>query len=152
MKTEHIDCYYTSLKHILILFDKESRKLGFKSETKDEYDKWKFELREKLKDISGINKAERCELSSKLLESTDMGGYRRDKIILQTEPDVWMPMYILIPNDIKQNEKRKCIITPHGHGGGGKVSVAGRNEILSVNEQIDNTIIITENNLSTGDT
>lgn len=137
MRTEHTDCYYTSLDHIIKVFDNECRKLGFNANTIKEFEKWKYELREKLKEISGINKAEKCELSSKLLESVDMGGYRRDKIILQTEPNVWMPLYILIPNDIKHDERRKCIITPHGHCGGGKASVAGRSDILAIKEQIE---------------
>ena len=35
-----------------------------------------------------------------------MDGFYRDKLILKTEEDVWMPFYVLIPEDYKDGEKK----------------------------------------------
>lgn len=40
---------------------------------------------------------ERCPLSPRVLESSDMGSYLRRKIALQVEPDEWMPAWLFVP-------------------------------------------------------
>ena len=49
-------------------------------------------------------------------------GIKREKVLIQTEEDVWVPMYILIPENI---DRPKVFIAPPGHQGAGKFSVAG---------------------------
>lgn len=129
--------YYTSFSSLQKKYAEQSRRLGFKADNIDEYEKWKNELRDKLSDITGISRIEACELKSELLESVQMDGYRRDKVILQTETDVWMPFYILVPDGLKEGEKVSSIIAAHGHLGGGKESVAGRDDIPEIKEAIE---------------
>lgn len=136
MRTLQIENYYASTKHLLDLFCKESRKMGFKASNVKEFDNWKQSLRDKLSMITGLYKMEKCELKPTIIESVVLEGYRRDKIILQTEPDIWMPLYALIPNDLKEGERRACIIAPHGHDSAGKFSTSGRNDIPSVKDMI----------------
>lgn len=136
MRTIHIDKYYTSTGHLLEVYDRESRKLGLKAESIAEYEEWKKAARARLSDITGICRMEKCGLKAQRLESVQMDGYRRDKMLIQTEPDVWMPFYVLIPDGIKPGEKRPCMIAPHGHGSAGKFSPSGRSDIPAVADQI----------------
>lgn len=102
-----------------------------------QYNNWKDKVRSKLIEISGINNIEECSSNPQLIESIKLNGYIREKMIIQTEPGVWMPFYVLIPDKMVEDEKRPCIIAPHGHGFGGKYSVAGRVDIPIVKERIE---------------
>lgn len=129
--------YYTSKGHLLKIFEKESRKLGMVATNINEYNEWKIIVRHKLIDLIGLNKMESCNLKPKLLESEQFDKYKRDKFIIQTEPDVWMPFYVLIPNGLSPNEKTPCVIAPHGHNSGGKYAVSGRYDIPQIREKIE---------------
>lgn len=63
-------------------------------------------------------------------------GIRREKVIIQVEPEVYMPMYILIPPK-QDEEKQKCFLALPGHQGAGKFSVAGRDDIPAVKRMIE---------------
>jgi dienelactone hydrolase len=136
-RTIHTEKYYTSLKHIMDEYDREARKLGLRVGNISDYDTWKKSVRSKLMEITGIDRMEKCELEPVLLESCQLNGYKREKKIIQTEPDVWMTFNVLIPEGFKESEKRPCIITPHGHCGGGKYSPAGRYDIPAIKDAID---------------
>ena len=129
--------YYTTRDYLIKLYEKKSRSFGLKAENLQEYEKWKKELRRKLKELLGLYSMISCELSPRIVESEKFSGYSRDKVIIQTEPGIFMPLYILIPDGIKENEKRPCIIAPHGHGGGGKYSVVGKTDVPGVKESIE---------------
>lgn len=129
--------YYTAIEHLSKLYDKESRKMGLKANSIEEYTQWKDKVRTILRDITGMNRMESCPLSPKLISSEKFDTYSRDKVIIQTEPDVWMPIYILKPNNIKKSEKRPCIIATHGHSSGGKAAVVGRSDIEAIGKQIE---------------
>lgn len=129
--------YYTTLSSLQRIYKKHSRSLGLSATNSEEYEAWKKILRKKLSDITGISRIEPCELKSELLESIQMDGYRRDKVIIETELDVWMPLYILVPDGLKEGEKIPSIIATHGHLGGGKESVAGRTDIPEIEKAIE---------------
>ena len=129
--------YYTIKDHLVELYSLKSRKFGLKAKNILEYNKWKTELRIKLTELLGMNSMIPCALNPKIVESEKFTGYRRDKVIIQTEPGVWMPLYILIPDGICQNEKRPCVIAPHGHGGGGKYAIVGRTDIPCIKASIE---------------
>lgn len=137
MRTLHVDKYYTSMEHLIKVYERKARQLRFDAGSIREYDEWKQRVRSKLREITGMDGMEPCGLSPMLLETKQMDGYRRDKMIIQTEPDVWMPFYILVPDGIGEGERRPCMLGPHGHLGGGKYAPAGRSDIVSVKEKID---------------
>ena len=56
---------------------------------------------------------------------------------IHTEPGVVMPLYALLPDDLKAGERRPVVIAPHGHGSGGKNMTAGRRDIPAVADAID---------------
>lgn len=137
MRTLHVDKYYDTTEHLLKVYEREARKLGLKAENLREYGEWKESLRARLREITGISRMEKCDPSPVLQESVQLDGYRRDKLLLQIEPGVWMPLYALIPDGIAKGEKRPVMINPHGHCGGGKYSPAGRQDIPAVKDQIE---------------
>lgn len=137
MRTIPTERYYIALEHLMDVFDRSGKKSGFQARSFSEFETWKTTARTKLAEITGINRMERCDLQPVLLESVKMDSYRRDKMIIQTEPDVWMPFYILVPDDIKMDERLPCIIAPHGHVSGGKYAVAGRSDVPAVQEMIE---------------
>ena len=128
--------YFTTRQYLSKHYSEKSRKMGLSAENLLEYELWKTQLRIKLKELLGMNSMVSCALTPKIVESEKFPGYRRDKVIIQTEPEVWMPLYILIPDGIEPTEKRPCVIAPHGHGGGGKYSIVGRTDIPGIAESI----------------
>jgi cephalosporin-C deacetylase-like acetyl esterase len=137
MKSDVSSQYYTYSSYIKNFYDDNSRKWALKAEDVSAYELWKNHLRETLKDLTGMSLMKSCELAPKLIESRQFNGYRRDKVVIQTEPEVYMPMYILIPDGLKEKEKRPGIIAAHGHGSGGKYAVAGNTDIPGIKEQIE---------------
>ncbi|MGC8141275.1 hypothetical protein ACP3W2_28050, partial [Salmonella enterica] len=61
-------------------------------------------------------------------------GIRREHIRIQTEPDVWMTMYLLVPADAGPNTR--LFLCPPGHNGAGKYTVAGLAKYGAVQEKI----------------
>ena len=133
MKTEK---YYTRLPHLIDVFDAKARQMAFTAATMEEYGCWKTALRSKLIQITGIDRMDMCKPEPQLLESKEIDGCRRDKIIIQTEPDVWAPMYVFIPNGLSGAQKNRCIIAAHGHLGSGKNATAGRNDIPMIRKSV----------------
>ncbi len=133
MQTE----YYTTYNHLLHLFDTAERKYALTAKDRQSYFAWKDQLQNTLKHITGLGKMQPGELLQKQLESRKMEGFRRDKYIIQTEPDVWMPFYMLVPEGLEHGEKRAAVIAPHGHCGAGKESVAGNRENPTAKKAIE---------------
>lgn len=128
-----INRFYTCQKRFEQLYDKYSRKDGFKSHTKEEYFEWKQEITSLLKRLIGLDKMEKCSLMPEIVGCVELeNNILREKVIIQVEPEVYMPVYILIP----QKGNNKCFIAPPGHQGGGKYSVAGVSEIPAVKDMI----------------
>ncbi|MBB5196042.1 dienelactone hydrolase family protein [Anaerocolumna cellulosilytica] len=131
----NIKKYYTCKEHLDKKFDS-GRKSRLKAETKEEYLKWKEETRTLLKKVIGLDKMETCELNPETLEVIRLeNGITREKVVIQVEPDVYMPFYILIPPVIKTDEIQ-CFLALPGHSGAGKYSIAGCYEIPAVADKI----------------
>ncbi|SCP98895.1 dienelactone hydrolase family protein [Anaerobium acetethylicum] len=154
-----IDRCYGSLTSMLKKFDAYARKDCFKGKTKEEFLAWKEEIRKLLTNLLGIHKMEFCDLNPVMEDVTEIAievepdtaaepvskstaehraekssSIKREHIRIQVEPDVWMPMYILIPEGADSNTR--VFLCPPGHNGGGKYAVAGRKEYSAVNEKI----------------
>ena len=132
----HVDTYYSSLPHLRNAFKARGRQYAFKASNPQEYAEWKNRTRARLAEILGLTLMERAPLAPECASVEQMDGYRREKWLIQTEPDVYMPFYILIPDSVKPGDKNACIIAPHGHASAGKNCIAGRSEIPCVAEHI----------------
>lgn len=128
--------YYTVDAYFKKRYKSIGRNMGLKAKNLEEYYIWKNEARAKLKQAIGLNTMLTCSLNPVLKESITMDGYTREKYIIQTEPEIYMPFYILIPDKVKKGEKGIPAIAPHGHGSAGKVSVAGRYDLNGIGGSI----------------
>lgn len=160
-KTFELPRFYGSLAGMQRKFDKYSRQDAFTGETLEEFQTWQKNAKETLKDLLGWKYMEDCPLNPVVEERiVREDGIIREKIIIQVEPDTYMPMYILIPrayanaaqnstdaqssnngaetveNDAN-NHKPDCYIALPGHMGAGKYSIAGCSEIAAVQKAIE---------------
>lgn len=136
-RTIHTEKYYTSMEHLMKVFDKRGRQKAFKATNLEEFKVWKKEVREILWDITGLKYMETCPLEPKLIETTKLDKMTRQKMIIQVEPEVWMPFYILIPDEPLTIEgKMQVMLAPHGHSSAGKYAIAGRKDIPAVEDAI----------------
>jgi dienelactone hydrolase len=128
--------FYTSLEQMKSLFHKKGCKNRFTGSTESELKKWQDENRKLFAQLLGFDTFEPCKNEFVELERVKLEKYTRIKYLLQTEEMVYVPSYLLIPNDIKPGEKRKVVIAAHGHFKNFKESVAGVTESPGVAEDM----------------
>lgn len=103
--------------------------------TAAEFEQWREQMRKLLRDLLGMDKMESCPLQPVTEEITMLpGGIRREHVRIQVEPDVWMPMYLLIPETA--DYRTRPFLCPPGHNGAGKYTVAGLGEYTAIQEKI----------------
>ena len=130
-----IDVCYQILPSMLRKFDKYARKDYFIGHTKEEFELWKIRTREMVKELLGFKKMEKSSLNPVTQEVTILpGNITREHIRIQVEPDVWMPMYLLIPADAGSHTR--LFLCPPGHNGAGKYTVAGVRGYSAIEERI----------------
>jgi dienelactone hydrolase len=115
-------------------FDRVARSIGFKAASLEEWRIWQQDLRTTLYRLLGLECMLPTPLNPQLTEEVQRDGYRRQRVEIDTEPGVTMPLYVLIPDEA--HEPLIPIIAAHGHESGGKISTAGVTEIPGVAEQV----------------
>lgn len=108
--------FYTMEESLSRIFTKEGRQMACNARCKADFTAWKCQAHAKLWELAGMDAFQLCSLEPKKLSGEDCGEYVREKWIIQTEPLVWMPFYMLIPKGKKG--PMPVLINPHGHGGG----------------------------------
>jgi len=111
------------------------RKLGFTSATREDWKQWRRKTTQKLKQLIGYNTMAPADPAPRITEHSEFEGYTRQRVELQTEPGVIMPLFVLIPTT--SEPPFPAVIAPHGHSSGGKLAVAGCREIPQIAETID---------------
>lgn len=115
--------FYTTEEYMRLRFERFGRKLAHKAQTTAEHEDWYAEVASRLADVTGISRALSCPINPTLLESVRFQenvhgkGFTREKWLIETEPTVFMPFYLLVPD--KPNGA--AMINPHGHGGGKEI-------------------------------
>lgn len=127
--------FYTAEPYFLKRFTDVGQKHKLVAKNLGEFMIWKNELRTKLRSLIGLNSMQNCDPNPMKIETIQMDGYTREKYTIQTEPGVIMPFYVLVPDGLKQGEKRPAVVAPHGHGSGGKMAVAGVTEGIPAMEE-----------------
>ena len=92
-------------------------------QTAQAFEAWRTQTRDLLKRLLGYDTFQRAPLEPQIFETEDKGDYLQEHVAIQTEPDVWMPMYILKPKT--GGLVFQPIMAPHGHVTGGKIMIAG---------------------------
>lgn len=109
---------------IQALYRKTRPSLPFRAHNHRELEEWKKELIEKVRELLG-EFPDPTPLKPELCSREEKEKYTREKWIIQTEEDCFMPLYLLIPRGREEGEKLPAIICCHGHGPYGKDPVAG---------------------------
>ncbi len=129
--------FYTCLPAMRKRFSEEKRNNRFQAESREAYDKWKTETRKLLSELIGLPKMQQCDLNARVLERTGLPeGMTREKVLLQTEPGVYMPVYVLIPKELRKTDV-PCFMAIPGHHSAGKLSIAGCTDNPLVNACIE---------------
>jgi dienelactone hydrolase len=115
-------------------YDAVGRRLAFKATTQAECLTWKHEVLGTLHRLLGLDRLVPCPLNPRITEEVQKEGYRRQRVEIDTEPGVTMPLYVLIPDGPASS--MVPIIAAHGHQSGGKISPAGVVEIPGVADAV----------------
>lgn len=57
----------------------------------------------------------KCEPNPEIIEKVDRGTYTRERVLINTTPDIRIPVYVLVPKGLKQ--PAPGLVALHGHGG-----------------------------------
>lgn len=115
--------FYTSLESMMDRFERSSRKMRMDLSSSSSFTYWQKRARNKLLDLLCLDKLSFSDSEPVLLETLFLEGIRREKWIMEVEPNVQMPFYVLIPSTAK-DDTPQYICAP-GHLGGGKESLVG---------------------------
>ncbi len=109
-------------------YARQQRPLDFRAQTVAEWQTWRARLREKIETLAGmVPPPPSCDLAPTVVERTELAddGLIREKVVYQSEPDVWVPAWLLQPRDPPAT-RLPAVLALHGHGGRwGKGQVAG---------------------------
>jgi dienelactone hydrolase len=112
------------------------RQYGFKATTVEEWQIWRHELRGHLRELLGLHRLIPVDPNPRITETVQCDGYQRQRVEIDTEPGVTMPLYVLIPDGL--TGPVPGVIAAHGHSSGGKLAVVGLREASpGVAETID---------------
>ncbi len=91
---------------------------AFRARTQEEAEHWQVEARAALADTLGFQMGAPVHLNPQVIEQVDRGDFVREKILLQTAPDVEMPVYLLLPKG--SDGPLPTVLAFAGHGYGAK--------------------------------
>lgn len=100
--------------------------LSFTGETHDGWARWREAFSAKLLELCGEWPQE-VPLNPQIVDRVDEGEFTREKIVLDTERHLSVPVYVLVPKDRRRARggRLPAILCLHGHGPFGKEPVAG---------------------------
>lgn len=113
-------------KYLKRLYNEDARQLAFKRDDSGGFDRWQKEARTELHSMLGLDKIETSlgdhEPVVELGASDDLGLYSRQHGVIETEPDVRIPFWLLKP---KGDGPWPLAVFPHGHDSRGHNTTAG---------------------------
>ena len=84
-------------------------------ETVDALGPWRRRVRHRLSGLLGPTPTP-APLDLEVLDSTDCGPYRRERVVFDAEATMSVPAYLLVPNE--RREPGPAVLAVHGHGPG----------------------------------
>jgi hypothetical protein len=99
------------------------RAMRFQATRIEDWRIWQQELRARIQELLGVRRLLATPLNPRITESVPCDGYTRQRVEIDTEPGVVMPLYVLIPEQLESTSP--AVIAAHGHSSGGKLAVAG---------------------------
>lgn len=134
----HIDQYYTTEDYLEKLYDRNARTMAAPLEDLQIFGLWQSKARAKLSLLLHQERFLNCPLSPELIEEVSMEGYSRKKIIIQTEPEVWMPFFLLCPDEKRYGSKHPAVLFLPGHGPG-KMVIVQTDDYAETRNYLDET-------------
>jgi dienelactone hydrolase len=105
-----------TVRYLQGLYDEAEQQYTFRSDYTGGFEKWQTDARRELKALIGLNRiaAYNGDHKSKieLMEKTDRGTHTLQKGTIETEPNVQIPFWLLVP---KGSGPFPLAIMPHGH-------------------------------------
>ncbi len=126
--------FFQSQAYFQARYDTVGRRMGFHATNLEEWRVWKHDLLGILHELLGLDRMIPCQATPRITEEIQCDGYCRQRVEIDTEPGVTMPLYVLIPNEA--HGPLPPLIAAHGHLSGGKISPAGVTEIPGVSEAV----------------
>ncbi len=105
-------------------FRARGRSLAYRAQSPAEHAAWRDAFRVRLRELIGLHHFQQAPLNPRITETLQCAGYRRERVVIDVEPGVSMPLYVLIP-DGPADRLGPPVIAAHGHGSGGKLAVVG---------------------------
>jgi dienelactone hydrolase len=113
----------TSHRYFQKRFEKVGRKLAFQATDEISLNEWRDLTIRTLKHLIGYETMEKSPLLPRITEVVEFNDYTRQRVVIQTELEVDMSMYVLIPKN--KQSVYPVMIAAHGHGSAGKSAIAG---------------------------
>ena len=111
------------------LFERYEPKYGFDRWGSESFDSWQEQFRDELESALGLPVIEEDgphDLAAKEIDSEERYDHIRQKWVVRTERDFYVPFYLLLPDD--PDDSLPVVIAVHGHGENGKETYVGRYE------------------------
>jgi dienelactone hydrolase len=116
------------------LIDDAPLEMRLKDTTADECRAFQERFRAKLKELLGPFQPPK-DWKTTVLNTVTLEGYRREELLLESDGQPPLPLYLLVPDAAKQG-RRPCVLALHGHGEFGHHPIAGCDDLPGVGKSI----------------
>jgi len=132
------------------LHDAAPLRLTFRAPDRKEAEAWQKKLRPKLIELVGGFPDKRTPLEPQTLETRDFPGYRREKLVFQSRPGVYVLGYLLTPKTAAPPYAAVIAIPGHGRGVDDIVGIDehGQDRTEKVGYQYDYAVQVTEHGMA----
>lgn len=103
------------------------RSRRFEAKDLDAWRFWRQGLRCTIRKLLGLHRMVPAPLAPRVTETVQCAGYKRQRVEIDTEPGLTMPLYVLIPDSLMGTAP--AVLAPHGHLSGGKLATTGQRDI-----------------------
>ena len=132
------------------LHDAAPLRMTFQAKTRADAERWRKSLRAKVIELMGGFPERRAPLQPQTLEVRDFPGYRREKFVFHSRPDLAVLGYLLTPKSAQPPYASVIAIPGHGRGVDDIVGIddQGRDRTVKVDYQYDYAIQIVEHGMA----
>lgn len=114
---------FSNTEYFNRLCTRQRPELAFRGSTKQDWRAWRRALAARMRTLLG-DFPKPCPLRPEIVEREDLGEVIREKVVFDSERDMAVPAYVLIPKSRAPGERLPAILSSHGHGIG-KIAQVG---------------------------
>jgi hypothetical protein len=132
------------------MHDSAPLQMTFKAQNRRQAEQWQKRLRVKITELLGGFPAQRAPLEPQTLEVREFPGYRREKLVFQSRPGMWVLAYLLTPKAGKAPHATMVCVPGHGRGVDDIVGIddKGQDRTTKVDYQYDFAIQVAEHGMA----